>query len=130
MKAFRIDAPGIFSFGTADRPKLRSGEILLRVERVGFCGSDLSTFRGRNALVSYPRIPGHEVAGTVVEKGSEVPADIAIGTAATVIPYTSCGVCSACAAGRPNACRDNQTLGVQRDGALTDFIAVGWRQLV
>jgi L-galactonate 5-dehydrogenase len=130
MKAFRIDAPGRFSFGTADRPVLQSDEILLRVERVGFCGSDLSTFRGRNALVSYPRIPGHEVAGTVVEKGSQVPTDIEIGTAATVIPYTACGVCSACAAGRSNACRDNQTLGVQREGALTDFIAVEWRKLV
>ncbi len=87
---------------------------------VGFCGSDLNSFRGLNPLVSFPRIPGHEVAATVVEGGGSLSA----GTDVAVSPYTSCGACASCRRGRPNACQINQTLGVQRDGALTEFIVM------
>ena len=62
MKTLLIDAPGTFSFGEKPAPVPAPGEVLLRVRRLGFCGSDLSTFRGGNPLVSYPRIPGHEIA--------------------------------------------------------------------
>jgi threonine dehydrogenase-like Zn-dependent dehydrogenase len=87
---------------------------------VGFCGSDLNSFRGLNPLVSYPRIPGHEVSATIVQGNSALPA----GTDVALSPYTSCGQCSSCQRGRRNACQFNQTLGVQRDGALTEFIAM------
>ena len=85
---------------------------------VGLCGSDLNSFRGLNPLVSFPRIPGHEVCATVVRGNSSLPegADVAVS------PYTSCGQCASCRRKRPNACQFNQTLGVQRDGALTEFI--------
>jgi 2-desacetyl-2-hydroxyethyl bacteriochlorophyllide A dehydrogenase len=87
---------------------------------VGFCGSDLNSFRGRNPLVSFPRIPGHEVSATIVEGADGLPA----GTDVALSPYTSCGNCASCRRGRPNACQFNQTLGVQRDGALTEFIVM------
>lgn len=87
---------------------------------VGLCGSDLNSFRGLNPLVSFPRIPGHEVCATVVE-GSGA---LAAGTDVALSPYTSCGMCASCRRGRPNACQFNQTLGVQRDGALAEFIAM------
>ena len=87
---------------------------------MGLCGSDLNSFRGSNPLVTYPRVLGHEIAATVVEGSVTVPA----GTRVTVSPYTSCGVCASCRRGRFNACRDNQTLGVQRDGALTELLVV------
>ena len=106
-----------------------AGEVLLRVRAVGLCGSDLSTFAGRNPLVSYPRIPGHEIAATIEEMGANVPASLQHGLAVTVLPYTSCGACAACRRGRVNACRDNQTLGVQRDGALTEFLLAPWKKL-
>ena len=87
---------------------------------VGFCGSDLNSFRGRNPLVTFPRILGHEVSATVAEGDSELPA----GTDVALSPYTNCGRCASCRRGRPNACQFNQTLGVQRDGALGEFVAM------
>lgn len=122
MRCFRIDAPGAFSFADAPSPASppAPGEALLRVRRLGYCGSDLSTFRGANPLVSYPRIPGHEIAAELVALGAGAPAHLAPGQFVTVIPYTACGRCTACRAGR--LCRHNQTLGVQRDGACSEFI--------
>ena len=74
-------------------------------------------------MVSFPRIPGHEIAATIVEIKGEAPA-LSPGMDVTVLPYTSCGQCAACRRGRSNACQSNQTMGVQRDGALTEYIAV------
>jgi len=93
---------------------------LLKVEMVGLCGTDLNSFRGRNPLVTYPRILGHEIAATVVEGEGSIQAGMRV----TISPYTSCGKCSSCLRGRQNACRENQTLGVQRDGAITEFMVV------
>lgn len=87
---------------------------------VGLCGSDLNSFRGLNPLVSYPRIPGHEVSAKVVQAGN----GLAVGTDVAVSPYTSCGKCASCRHERANACQFNETLGVQRDGALTEFIVI------
>ena len=95
----------------------------MRIRRIGLCGTDLSTFLGKNPLVTYPRIPGHEVAATL----ERVPANdlgLAEGMNVTMSPYTSCGQCTACRQGRVNACRSNQTLGVQRDGALMDHLSM------
>jgi threonine dehydrogenase-like Zn-dependent dehydrogenase len=102
----------------ADQPE--ADGVLLRVDLVGLCGSDLNSFRGRNPLVTYPRVLGHEVAGTVIS-GEKT---IAAGTQVTLSPYSSCGECVACRTGRLNTCRGNQTLGVQRDGALREFFRV------
>jgi threonine dehydrogenase-like Zn-dependent dehydrogenase len=80
-------------------------------------------------MVEYPRIPGHEIAATIAARGNEVPDEWAVGTPVTLLPYTSCGACTACRAGRFNCCRYNQTLGVQRDGAATEYLAVPWQKL-
>ena len=130
MRAIVIEAPGRAGLGTLAEPTLAEGQVLLRVRTVGFCGSDLNTFRGLNPLVSYPRVPGHEIAGVVEAVGTGVPGEIRAGTQVTVVPYTACGRCSACRRGRVNTCRDNQTLGVQRDGALTERIALPWQTLI
>jgi 2-desacetyl-2-hydroxyethyl bacteriochlorophyllide A dehydrogenase len=122
MKSFRIDAPGRFSFFETAVPKPGPGEALLRVRRLGYCGSDLSTFRGANPLVSYPRVPGHEIAAEIVECGADGPDTFRPGQTVTVVPYTACGRCTACRVGR--LCRHNQTLGVQRDGACAEFLTV------
>lgn len=124
MKALQITAPRETRVIDLEMPQPKANEVILKVQRVGYCGSDLSTFRGLNPLVSYPRIPGHELAGDIVEKGSAVSEKWAVGDKALVLPYTSCGECSSCQQGRFNACRDNQTLGVQRDGGLAEYIVV------
>ena len=130
MRAMVIDGPRRAGVGTLAEPALAAGDVLVRVRTVGFCGSDLNTFRGLNPLVSYPRVPGHELAGTVEAAGDEVPASIRVGEDVTVVPYTACGACPACRQGRVNTCRNNQTLGVQRDGALTERIAVPWASVL
>ena len=120
LRALVLKEPGRAEIATVSDPVLAPNHLLLKVRMVGFCGSDLNSFRGRNPLVSFPRIPGHEVSATIVE-GSRNPA-LAAGVDVTLSPYTSCGQCPSCRRGRPNACQFNETLGVQRDGAATEYI--------
>jgi threonine dehydrogenase-like Zn-dependent dehydrogenase len=87
---------------------------------IGLCGSDLNSFRGKNPMVSFPRIPGHEVAATIVKGNST----LAAGTDVTMSPYTNCGKCASCRRNRPNACQFNETLGVQRDGAMVEYMTM------
>jgi len=131
MKALLIEQPGRTRLTDRPEPAAAAGELLLRLTTVGFCGSDLNTYRGLNPLVGYPRVPGHEIAAGVELVGSEVPGGMfAAGMEVTVLPYTACGRCAACRRGRGNACQENQTLGVQRDGALTELITVPWEKVV
>ena len=120
MKALTLIAPGQVEITEVPEPKPAPGQLLLKVEMVGLCGTDLNSFRGRNPLITYPRILGHEIAATVIEGDKSTPA----GTRVTVSPYTACGRCPSCRRGRENACRYNETFGVQRDGAITELLAV------
>jgi threonine dehydrogenase-like Zn-dependent dehydrogenase len=115
--------PGEVAVDDVPEVTRRKEDVLLRVRMVGLCGSDLNSFRGKNPMVTFPRIPGHEVAATIVESNPLHPA-LAAGMEVTLSPYTNCGKCPSCLRGRPNACQYNETLGVQRDGALREFIAV------
>lgn len=124
MKAIEITSPGVVRVVDRPEPTLRDGEVLLRVGRVGFCGTDLSSYRGVNPLVKYPRVPGHEIGGRIEHLGAGVDGDWRIGQKVLVVPYNNCGDCTACRGGRFNCCVSNQTLGVQRDGAMTERIAV------
>ena len=120
VKALVLKSPGEASVETVPEPVVAPGELLLKVRMVGFCGSDLNSFRGRNPLVTFPRILGHEVSATIIEGDSALPS----GTDVALSPYTACGRCASCRRGRPNACQFNQTLGVQRDGALSEFVSM------
>ena len=131
MKALLIEGAGRTRAAVIPEPQPEAGDVLLRVRTVGFCGSDLNTYRGLNPLVAYPRVPGHEIAGSIESVGRDVPQGLlAVGMDVTVLPYTACGHCAACRRGRANACRTNETLGVQREGALTERIAVPWEKVV
>jgi len=123
MRALVLRKPGHADLETIADPVLTDTNVLLKVRFVGFCGSDLNSYRGLNPLVTYPRVLGHEVSATVVEDAGHEGA-FSAGTNVSVSPYTSCGQCSSCLRGRSNACQFNQTLGVQRDGALTEFIVL------
>jgi threonine dehydrogenase-like Zn-dependent dehydrogenase len=130
MNAIEISEPGRARRVERPEPEPQAGEALLRVRRIGYCGTDLSTFRGINPLVAYPRIPGHEIAATIERLGPGVEGPWRPGQDVLVMPYSSCGECSACIAGRPNCCANNQTLGVQRDGALAEWIAAPVAKLI
>ena len=131
MRALQIDREGHTRVVAIEPPIPTPDEVLIRIGTVGFCGSDLNSFRGLNPLVTYPRIPGHEIAGTIERLGANVPADrFPLGADVTVVPYTACGRCASCRRGRAHACRDNQTLGVQREGALTELVALPWQKVL
>jgi len=130
MKALQIVNPGEITIVDIPVPEISEGEILLKINFIGLCGSDLSTYLGKNPMIQYPRIPGHEISATISEIGNNVPDTFSAGQKVTVVPYTSCGSCSSCKNGKTNACRNNQTLGVQRDGALTEYIAVPWQKII
>ena len=130
MKAIQIVSPHQVQVAELPMPIAGKGEVLLQVRYVGFCGSDLTTYLGKNNMVKYPRIPGHEISAVIVSTGEDVPGGYVTGQMVTVVPYTNCGQCSSCLKGRYNACRYNQTLGVQRDGAMQEFIVVPWQKIV
>lgn len=130
MKALQIIDRGNVQVIDLPMPVLAKGQVLLKINYVGFCGSDLNTFRGLNPLVRLLIIPGHEIGATVEAVGESVPDFIRPGQSATVNPYTSCGHCSACRSGHSNACRHNETFGVQRNGAMTDYLLVDWQKVI
>lgn len=130
MKAVQITEAGKVQVADINKPTLGYGEILLRVKYVGFCGSDLNTYLGKNPMVKMPVIPGHEVGAVIEEIGECVPAGFVKGMNVTVNPYTNCGKCASCRNGRVNACEHNETLGVQRNGSMQEFIVLPWTKVI
>lgn len=130
MKAVEITRPGTMNLVDRQMPEVKAEDILLKVKLVGFCGSDLSTYFGKNPMVEYPRIPGHEISAVIEKVGGEVPEKFKRGQSVTVVPYTNCGQCSSCRQNKFNACQYNQTLGVQRDGAMAEYIVVPWQKVI
>lgn len=129
MKAIQIKEPKVVELIDITEPEILPGEIKIAVKSLGLCGSDLKTYLGQNPMVNYPRIPGHEIGGMIVDKGKKVPEKFEVGLPVTVSPYTSCGRCIACRKGRVNSCQFNQTMGVQRDGAAQELISVPYEKV-
>ncbi len=130
MKALQITDNHLLEVLELPAPQPATSEVLLRIKYVGFCGSDLNTYRGRNALALKPVIPGHEISAVIEAIGADVPAGLQVGQQVTVDPYTACGRCPSCRRRRFNACQHNETLGVQRHGAMREFIAVPWQKVI
>ena len=130
MKVAIIEKPESVELIERDYPVMQPDEVIVKIVWIGLCGTDLNIYKGNMPLVSFPRVPGHEVSGVIVEKGNDVPAEMQIGDAVTLNPYTSCGKCSACRQGRVNTCKYNQTLGVQRDGAMAAFVSVPYKKVL
>jgi len=116
------DAPGRLRAEDRPMPVPEEGEVLLRVRRVGVCGTDLHIFAGRQPYLQYPRVMGHEFSATVACAPRNGP--LAEGDTVVVMPYLSCGRCAACRKGRTNCCVNLQVLGVHRDGAFTEYLCV------
>ena len=130
MKAIQIPGERQMIVTEIEQPTLQAGEVLIRLNYVGFCGSDLSTYLGKNPMVHMPVIPGHEVGAVIEQVGAGVPDILKPGMAVTVNPYTNCGKCASCRNGRVNACQNNETLGVQRNGAMRELIALPWEKII
>lgn len=129
MDAILLEKPREFrltSIPEADRP--RPGEALVKVHRVGICGTDISGYLGKMPFYSYPRIPGHELGVEVLEVGEGV-SHVSVGDRCSVEPYMNCGKCYSCGRGRPNCCENLQVLGVHTDGGLRPRFVLPARKL-
>ena len=121
MKALACTVPGNFEYKEIDIPEYSSGNTILKVKRVGICGTDLHAFEGNQPFFSYPRILGHELAAEVVKTDA---AGFSIGEAVTIMPYFNCGKCIACRNNKPNCCTTIQVFGVHIDGGMAEYISV------
>ena len=130
MNAINIKGERQMGLVIMDEPVPAADEVLVRLEYVGFCGSDLNTYLGRNPMVKLPVIPGHEIGAVVEKVGEAVPEIIRPGMTVTVNPYTNCGKCPSCRNGRVNACQFNETLGVQRNGAMREKMVLPWTKII
>ena len=126
MKTIVLTQPGVFQLTETVRPGAPGPtEALVRVHRVGICGTDLHAFRGRQPFFSYPRILGHELGVEVLALGADAgQAGVAVGDLCAVEPYLNCGECSACRRGKTNCCTRLQVLGVHSDGGMREEILV------
>lgn len=114
--------PGTLRVEQRPVPTPAPDEVLVRVRRVGMCGTDMHIFRGVQPYLTYPRVMGHELSGEVVE--SPAGSKLRPGDPVYVVPYLSCGKCSACRKHKPNCCQVLEVLGVHRDGALVQYLCV------
>lgn len=129
MKAIQLEKP--LSFRHIDAPEAAQpgpSEVLVRIHRVGICGTDLSGYLGKMPFFSYPRIPGHELGVEVIGIGAGVT-NVKVGDRCSVEPYINCGHCYSCRRGHTNCCESNKTLGVMCDGGLTERMILPARKL-
>src|SRR5581483_11900921 len=129
MKALSLVEPRHFEFVKREPPELRDEQVLVAPRYIGCCGTDLASYRGTMLLTNYPTILGHEVSGVVIAKGKYVPAYIRENMAVMLDPYQHCGRCPACRVGRVNTCQFNETMGVQREGGMTELVALHYSKV-
>jgi 2-desacetyl-2-hydroxyethyl bacteriochlorophyllide A dehydrogenase len=128
METLACIEPGHFEYQSVAKPELTKGNAIIKIKRIGICGTDLHAFEGTQPYFEYPRILGHELAGELVE-ANDAPG-FKIGEAVTLIPYFSCGECIACRMGKPNCCSKIKVFGVHQDGGMSEYISVPSYSLV
>ena len=129
MKYIVCEQPGKFAQKEKPFPIRAPHEALLKIKKVGICGTDLHAYAGNQAFFSYPRILGHELAAEVVEIDPNEN-DIVVGDPVVLMPYLSCGHCIACTRGKSNCCTHIQVMGVHTDGVMQEYISVPTRILL
>ncbi|MFD0679133.1 MULTISPECIES: zinc-binding alcohol dehydrogenase family protein [unclassified Paenibacillus] len=110
-------------------PSLAAGEAIVRIRRIGICGTDLHAYKGNQPFFSYPRVLGHELAGVIEEVGPN-EAGLQVGDQVGIIPYMQCGTCIACRNGKTNCCTDLKVLGVHSDGGMRELLSVPVTHLI
>ena len=121
MKILSCVSPGHFEYGIADKPVLQKNHSILKIKRIGICGTDLHAFEGTQPYFSYPRILGHELAGEIVETDA---ANFNKGDIITFLPYFYCGTCIACRSGKTNCCATLKVSGVHMDGGMVEYLSI------
>jgi len=122
MKTLVCTTPGNFEYQQGTKPELTPGHAIIKINRIGICGTDLHAFEGTQPFFSYPRILGHELGGELVDF-DDAPG-FTKGEAVTFIPYFNCGTCIACRSGKPNCCSNIKVFGVHIDGGMSEYVSV------
>ncbi|HMI64626.1 MAG TPA: zinc-binding alcohol dehydrogenase family protein [Cyclobacteriaceae bacterium] len=128
MKTLVCTSPHHFEYSQVPQPELTKDHALLKIKRIGICGTDLHAFEGTQPFFNYPRILGHELAAELVDLDG--PSDFTKGEIVTFIPYFYCGNCIACRAGKPNCCVSIRVSGVHIDGGMAEYLSVPSYSLV
>ncbi|HZX59201.1 MAG TPA: zinc-binding alcohol dehydrogenase family protein [Mucilaginibacter sp.] len=128
MKTLVCTQPGHFEYQIATEPVLTAGRTILKIKRIGICGTDLHAYEGTQPYFDYPRILGHELAAEIIEVDNAP--GFKTGEAVTIIPYFNCGTCIACRSGKPNCCVNLEVCGVHRDGGMVEYLSVPSYSLV
>lgn len=129
MLAVEITKPGEIRLVEKEMPVPKENEALLKVLYCGICGADVASYTGNQPFTTYPRIPGHEFSAEIVSI-PENDRGLKAGDVITCNPYFNCGQCYACKRGIVNACHDNQTMGVQRDGSFMEYITMPVERII
>lgn len=122
MRTLVCTKPGEFSYEEQPEPVLQKGHAIIKIKRIGICGTDLHAFEGTQPFFEYPRILGHELAGELVEFDNAP--GFQVGEKVSFIPYFNCGTCIACRSGLPNCCSNIKVCGVHVNGGFVDFLSV------
>ena len=122
MKTLVCTTPGVLDYEETEKPLLTAGNAIIKIKRIGICGTDLHAFEGTQPFFNYPRILGHELAGELVEFDNATGFEI--GESVTFIPYFNCGTCIACRSGKPNCCASLKVCGVHIDGGMVQYLSV------
>lgn len=122
MKKLICITPGSFEYAQGEKPEARKGQAIIKVKRIGVCGTDLHAYEGTQPFFSYPRILGHELAGELID--FENAPGFEKGESVTFIPYFNCGKCIACRTGKPNCCSSINVCGVHVDGGMVEYLSV------
>lgn len=124
MKGIVCEEVGKFIFrNDLEEPSLEEGEAIVRIRRIGICGTDLHAYQGNQPYFSYPRVLGHELAGVIEAIGGN-EAGLRPGDQVSIIPYMHCGECSACRSGRTNCCKSMKVFGVHMDGGMRERVSI------
>ena len=122
MKTLVCAEPGKFEYAIGSKPELKTNQAIIKIKRIGICGTDLHAFEGTQPYFNYPRILGHELAGELIEFDNAPGFEI--GEAVSFIPYFNCGECIACRRGKTNCCTKMQVCGVHVDGGMVEYLSV------
>lgn len=125
IRALECTKPGELQYTQIAMPERKAGEAIVKIRRIGICGTDLHAFEGTQPYFSYPRILGHELAAEVIDADEFAP-----GQLVTVLPYFSCGKCVACRRDKPNCCVNIEVYGVHVDGGMRDYVSLPMKYLV
>lgn len=128
MLSLSCTQPGKFAFNNDAIPQRKKGQALLKVKRVGICGTDLHAYEGTQPYFQYPRILGHELSAVIEETDND--SGFSKGEPVTIIPYFNCGTCIACRRNKPNCCAHINVFGVHNDGGMREFILVPADKLI